>query len=262
MRRISKLLAAGRLVTLLGPGGSGKTRLAIEAAAQENGEVCFVDLAPVDAAGARHTVVQAVVEALGLRESGLFAQPAEARPDPEARLVAALSERPLLLILDNCEHVVDSAARLAHRLLGACPELRVLATSREALGITGEGLCPLPRSPCHRPRRTPSTRWNIRRSACSPTVPPPYARIWTRRPSSAPSSGSASRSTGSRWPSSWPPHACARSPWRRSPPAWTTGSGCSRAATVRRRPGTGRCVRWSSGAGTCWARTNGPWRGG
>ncbi|GLY84182.1 ATP-binding protein [Actinoallomurus iriomotensis] len=149
LQRIGKLLAAGRLVTLLGPGGSGKTRLALEAAAQEKGEVCFVDLAPVagDAAGSRHTVVQAVVEALGLRESGLFAQPADARPDPEARLVAALFERPILLILDNCEHVVDSAARLTHRLLGACPELRVLATSREALGITGEGLCPLPPLP-------------------------------------------------------------------------------------------------------------------
>jgi predicted ATPase/DNA-binding SARP family transcriptional activator len=147
LRRIGKLLAAGRLVTLLGPGGSGKTRLAIEAAAQENGEVCFVDLAPVAGDAGRHTVVQAVVEALGLRESGLFAQTAEARPDPEARLVAALSERPVLLILDNCEHVVDSAARLAHRLLGACPQLRVLATSREALGITGERLCPLPPLP-------------------------------------------------------------------------------------------------------------------
>ncbi|MFB9837876.1 ATP-binding protein, partial [Actinoallomurus acaciae] len=146
LQRIGKLLATGRLVTLLGPGGSGKTRLAIEAAAQENGEVCFVDLAPVadDATGARHSVVQAVVEALGLRESGLFTPTAETRPDPADRLVAALSERPILLILDNCEHVVDSAARLANRLLGACPELRVLATSREALGITGETLWPVP----------------------------------------------------------------------------------------------------------------------
>ncbi|MGH3074644.1 MAG: ATP-binding protein, partial [Gaiellales bacterium] len=149
LQRIGKLLATGRLVTLLGPGGAGKTRLAVEAAGQEKGEVCFVDLAPIcpgpgDDVGPAGAVVQAVIESLGLREAGLFGQAPGHQPDPTGRLVAALHERRILLILDNCEHVVDDAARLAHRLLGDCPGLRVLATSREALGITGESLCPLP----------------------------------------------------------------------------------------------------------------------
>jgi predicted ATPase/DNA-binding SARP family transcriptional activator len=149
LQRIGKLLATGRLVTLLGPGGAGKTRLAIEAAGQEKGEVCFVDLAPIgdDAQDIAGPVAQAVIEALGLRETGLFAQPPEQSPDRVGRLVTALSERRILLILDNCEHVVDDAARLAGRLLGACPGVRVLATSREPLGITGEALCPLPPLP-------------------------------------------------------------------------------------------------------------------
>ena len=162
LQRVGKLLATGRLVTLLGPGGSGKTRLAVEAAGQEKGEVCFVDLAPINqapaphvgpganpdagtpAAGADGAVVQAVIESLGLRESGLFDQVPGPHPDPAGRLAAALRERRILLIIDNCEHVVEEAARLAHRLLAACPGLRVLATSREALGITGEALCPVP----------------------------------------------------------------------------------------------------------------------
>jgi predicted ATPase/DNA-binding SARP family transcriptional activator len=143
LQRIGGLLSGGRLVTLLGPGGAGKTRLAIEAAGREKDEVCFVDLAPVGA-GPDHPVAQAVIESLGVRESSLFAHAAEARPHPGGRLVAALSERRVLLVLDNCEHVVDDAARLVHRLLGSCPGLRVLATSREALGITGESLCPVP----------------------------------------------------------------------------------------------------------------------
>ncbi len=139
--RIGELLSAGRLVTLLGPGGSGKTRLAIESAQRMGREVAFVDLAPVgEAEGA---VVRAVVDALGLREMRLAPVPAE-RPDLVGRLISALTDRKVLLVFDNCEHVVDEAARLAHLLLGACPDLRVLATSREALGITGEALCPLP----------------------------------------------------------------------------------------------------------------------
>jgi predicted ATPase/DNA-binding SARP family transcriptional activator len=141
LERISKLLAAGRLVTLTGPGGTGKTRLAIEAAGREPDEVCFADLAPLAEGG---EVPQAVLGALGLRETGLLPGAAGQPPDPVVRMIAALTNRRLLLILDNCEHVIDAAARLVHRLLGACPGLRVLATSREALGITGEAVCPLP----------------------------------------------------------------------------------------------------------------------
>jgi predicted ATPase/DNA-binding SARP family transcriptional activator len=140
LKRVGKLLGTGRLVTLIGPGGAGKTRLAIESGEREPDEVCFVDLAPVvdDA-----EVPQAAISALGLRESGILGSDASG-PRPAAdRLVSALKDRRTLLILDNCEHVIVAAARLAHLLLGACPGLRILATSREALGITGETLCPM-----------------------------------------------------------------------------------------------------------------------
>lgn len=140
LRRIGKLLGTGRLVTLIGPGGAGKTRLAIEAGEREADDVCFVDLAPlVDGA----EIPLATVSALGLRESGILGSEGAGPRSATDRLVSALKDRRALLILDNCEHVVVAAAGLAHRLLGACPGLRVLATSREALGITGEVLCPL-----------------------------------------------------------------------------------------------------------------------
>ncbi|MBA2897501.1 BTAD domain-containing putative transcriptional regulator [Nonomuraea soli] len=131
-----RLLATGaRLTTLVGPGGVGKTRLATEFAAREPGEVCFVDLSPVtDEAG----VAPAVLGALGVRESGL--QPVG---DPADRLAIALADRDLLLVADNCEQVVVAVARLMRRLLGECQGLRVLVTSREALGLTGETLVPL-----------------------------------------------------------------------------------------------------------------------
>ncbi|GAA2590005.1 BTAD domain-containing putative transcriptional regulator [Actinomadura fulvescens] len=140
LARVGKLLGEGRLVTLLGPGGTGKTRLAIEAGAREDGEVCFVDLSAV-AQGAE--LPQALLGALGVREHGLQAAVPEQRPEPVERLVAAVSDRRLLLILDNCEQVVDEAARLTHRLLTASAGLRVLVTSREVLGITGEAILPL-----------------------------------------------------------------------------------------------------------------------
>ncbi|MFL6051429.1 MAG: BTAD domain-containing putative transcriptional regulator [Actinoallomurus sp.] len=147
LARVNGLLAAERLVTLVGPGGTGKTRLAVEAGGRARGEARFVDLAaverlPKDGTGPDGAVAQAVINTLGVREAGLMPAPG-ALPDPAGRLVEALADRDLLLILDNCEHVIDEAARLVHRLLGACPALRVLATSREALGITGEALCPL-----------------------------------------------------------------------------------------------------------------------
>ncbi|WP_055590962.1 BTAD domain-containing putative transcriptional regulator [Streptacidiphilus griseoplanus] len=144
LTRIADLLGAARLVTLTGPGGAGKTRLALEACGREQGDVCFVELAPLSGGSA---VPQAVAAALGVRETVLPSAPeAGGRTvDLTTRLVAALSGRRTLLVLDNCEHLVSDVARLAHRLLAACPGLRVLATSREALGITGETLCPVPR---------------------------------------------------------------------------------------------------------------------
>ncbi|MET7328532.1 BTAD domain-containing putative transcriptional regulator [Nonomuraea sp. NPDC005650] len=197
---VSALLGSARLVTLLGPGGAGKTRLAIEVARsiaetpegddrkpaahttggtpsggnREPVEVVLVELAsigggsPTDGA-ARGGVVggggdasfravhagvtavgvdlaQVVLGALGVRESGLLAGHAIGPGDrsaPTDRLVAALAGRPMLLVLDNCEHVVHDAAELAERLLSACPDLRVLATSREPLAITAEHLWPV-----------------------------------------------------------------------------------------------------------------------
>ncbi|MEU1749458.1 BTAD domain-containing putative transcriptional regulator [Micromonospora arida] len=139
LKRVGDLLGERRLVTLTGPGGAGKTRLAIEAAGRVDGEVRFVELAGL-ADGS--DVPQAVLSALGLRDAGLRA-PAESGWQTTDRLVEALAERRLLLVLDNCEHVLVDAARLAARLLSACPALRVLATSREPLGLAGEALCPL-----------------------------------------------------------------------------------------------------------------------
>ncbi|MFG6195016.1 BTAD domain-containing putative transcriptional regulator [Nonomuraea sp. JJY05] len=199
---VSALLGSARLVTLLGPGGAGKTRLAVEVARsigeppegddREPTEVVLVELAPVgavaagagasgaDAAGAGTgttdagtgaagapgapgagtgttdagtgaagvgvDLAQVVLGALGVRESGLLGGRAigpGGRFSPVDRLVGALAGRPMLLVLDNCEHVVHEAAELAERLLSACPALRVLATTREPLAITAEHLWPV-----------------------------------------------------------------------------------------------------------------------
>ncbi len=135
---IAELLGEARLVTLTGPGGVGKTRLAVEVCATETEQVCFVELGAVrDGA----LVPPALLRGLGLRERGLHV--AAGDRDPLERLVAALSGRALLLVLDNCEHLVEEVAALAVRLLAASPRLKVLATSREALGVIGEHLHPV-----------------------------------------------------------------------------------------------------------------------
>ncbi|MFG6194149.1 BTAD domain-containing putative transcriptional regulator [Nonomuraea sp. JJY05] len=134
------VLAIGhRLVTLTGAGGSGKTRLATETARTMLTELpdgaWLVELASVGAGG---ELAQAVLTAIGLRDQALLGGTRSG--DPMDRLIDALRERTMLLILDNCEHVIEAAAAFADRLLGECRRLRILATSREPLGIFGEVL--------------------------------------------------------------------------------------------------------------------------
>ncbi|MFZ0752426.1 MAG: BTAD domain-containing putative transcriptional regulator [Trebonia sp.] len=135
---VRELIAARRLTTLIGPGGSGKTRLATETARTLLGDLpdgaWLVDLAAIGADG---DIAQSTLTALGLRDA-LLGETSNA--EPTDRLIAAIREREALLILDNCEHVIESAAVFAHRVLGECQRLRILATSREPLGITGEAL--------------------------------------------------------------------------------------------------------------------------
>ncbi|MET9776045.1 BTAD domain-containing putative transcriptional regulator [Streptomyces sp. NPDC006367] len=153
IRALRADLATARLVTLLGPGGAGKTRLSQEAAegagdtAQDG--VWLAELAPVDDPGA---VPEAVLTALGARETVLYGAGAEEmravttadrRSTALERLVEHCGRRRMLIVLDNCEHVIDAAARLAEELLTRCPHLSILATSREPLGVTGELLRPV-----------------------------------------------------------------------------------------------------------------------
>ncbi|WP_447037042.1 AfsR/SARP family transcriptional regulator [Streptomyces sp. DSM 118878] len=145
-------LTRARLVTLLGPGGAGKTRLSQEAAEAVAGHlpdgVWLAELAPVEDPA---DVPEAILTALGARETVLRGAGAEEMralserhgEDPVVRLVEHCAGRRMLIILDNCEHVVEAAAHLADELLTRCPDLRILATSREPLGVPGESLRPV-----------------------------------------------------------------------------------------------------------------------
>ncbi|MES4906845.1 MULTISPECIES: BTAD domain-containing putative transcriptional regulator [unclassified Streptomyces] len=141
-----------RLITLLGPGGAGKTRLSQEVAESvvdlwPDG-VWLAELAPVDDPG---TVPETVLTALGARQTvirgtaaeGLRAATDPTTFDPLTRLVEHCAPRRMLIVLDNCEHLVDAAARLAETLLTRCPGVTVLATSREPLAVPGELVRPV-----------------------------------------------------------------------------------------------------------------------
>ena len=131
------VLAVNRLVTLTGAGGAGKTRLAVHVAAELGAEfgdgVCYVDLAPIT-----HPDVVSVTAARAL---GLPDQPGRSTLDT---LLQHLRDRHILLVLDNCEHLIEASAALVAALLGAAPRLTVLATSREPLGVTGEAAWQVP----------------------------------------------------------------------------------------------------------------------
>ena len=143
---VRRLLSGSRLVTLTGVGGVGKTRLALRAAAglrRAFGDGVW--LVQLDQLRDEALVAQAVAGALGLQS--------RASDTPEAPLAGYLADRQLLLVLDNCEHLVDAAAKLTDLLLRAAPGLRVLATSRESLNITAEMVLPVPPLPAPDPGR-------------------------------------------------------------------------------------------------------------
>jgi predicted ATPase/DNA-binding XRE family transcriptional regulator len=127
LAEVHQLLRSVRLLTLTGAAGVGKTRLALEVARGVEAEVGFVEFAPLAEMGA---VPHQVATALGVQE-----QP---RQPLLQTLALALQARRLILVLDNCEHLLSACAELASTLLRACPWLRVLATSREPLGMAGE----------------------------------------------------------------------------------------------------------------------------
>ncbi|MGI5207955.1 BTAD domain-containing putative transcriptional regulator [Spirillospora sp. CA-108201] len=147
-QRVGKLLRETRLVTLTGPGGAGKTRLAGESAAALLDEmpdgVWFVPLAPVSDPG---DVVQAVLSALAVPESVRPTETTRVVVRPLERLTDFLAAKRAVLVLDNCEHLIDAVARLVDHVVAHADGVRVLATSREPLGITGESLCPVPSLP-------------------------------------------------------------------------------------------------------------------
>jgi hypothetical protein len=198
LRDVLQRLESSRLLTLTGPGGTGKTRLALAAAQAADGlfpgRVCWAELAP---AGDPGIVAQTVASQLGVPDMpGL---------DAAEAIAGHVSGRPVLIVLDNCEHLAAAVAGLTEQLLAACPALSILATSREPLGVEGNAAGRSRRCPCLRrrpgtgplpgprplPRWPPRTRCgssNKGRSSCGPrsgsatTTPPPSctsATAWT-----------------------------------------------------------------------------------
>ena len=159
LQEVKAALAVSRLVTLLGPGGVGKTRLALRAAADlQRGVADGVWLVELGGLTAPELVPKAVMTAIGLGdESGRW---------PVSRLIDHLTTKRLLLVLDNCEHLLDACAVLADSLLREAPELRILATSRQPLGIAPERVVPV--EPLSLP--DPTAAMTVERAAQSEAV--------------------------------------------------------------------------------------------
>ncbi len=222
---VRELIAEHRLTTLIGPGGAGKTRLATETARTLLGDLpdgaWLVELAAIGADG---DVAQSTLAALGLRDALLGGTP---NAEPVDRLIAAIRDREALLILDNCEHVIESAAAFAYRVLGECQRLRSWrrAGNRSASLVRRCGWSS--RWPCRKGAPAPARSSPRRQSSCCGTGPARCAGISRSTPARCrPWRTSAGRWTGCRWPSNWPRPGCAPCPSISSPTGSMTGSAC------------------------------------
>jgi predicted ATPase/DNA-binding SARP family transcriptional activator len=180
LREVAKLVEQHRLVTVVGPGGAGKTSVAVELARRLVGG--FADgVWLVELAGLRdpRLLAEVVVAALGLSEEA--AGPEVAPLSPADRLAGFVRDKALLLVLDNCEHLVAACAELVQRLLRAGPGLKVLATSREVLGVPGEAVWPVP------PLAVPAAADGAAAGGAAPEVLAGYdaVRLFSERAASA-----------------------------------------------------------------------------
>ncbi|WP_431218455.1 BTAD domain-containing putative transcriptional regulator [Leifsonia xyli] len=223
---VEDLIATSRLTTILGAGGLGKTRLAQEIGnrAVHTPAVIVVELASVRNG---EDVELAFASTLGIREARA-ARPTDpgAQLDLRSRILGLLAERETLLIVDNCEHIVDAAAAYVRDILDSTTNVRVLATSRAPLAIGAEHVYPLDSLKSTDGGASGGRLRTItaRRSPCSSTGPVPPAPAPCCRWMS--SHACATASTASRSPSSWPPPARAPSRWTRSSAGSATASPC------------------------------------
>jgi predicted ATPase/class 3 adenylate cyclase len=143
LSQIAEHLGTASLVTLTGVGGSGKTRVAIEAGTREGARfpdgVAFIDLS---ALAEPELIARTVAGGVGVPDMGAAGEPG--RQSAADHLVAYLAARRMLLVLDNCEHLIDGCAALVDRVLAECPQVKVLATSREGLAMEGESTIAVP----------------------------------------------------------------------------------------------------------------------
>jgi class 3 adenylate cyclase len=206
---VRQTLVANRLVTLTGAGGAGKTRLAIEVAGQMAADfgdgVGYADLAPI---ADPDLVPLAMAGALGLAD-----QPSRSTTDTLIRFVA---DRRMLVVLDNCEHLLDAVAALTIALLSACPGLTLLATSREPIGVGGEVTWRVPSLSVD----DEAVELFVDRACCA------RSDFNTTDDDVHKCGRSAVASTACRWPSNWPRPGCGRCRSTRSWTVCTTASAC------------------------------------
>src|SRR6185437_13197897 len=249
---IAQALGRTRLLTLTGPGGAGKTRLACEVAAGLGGRypdgVHVAELASLSRPELVPHTVAAVLDV-----------PIPGPEAAEAALARQLADRRLLLVLDNCEHLLDACARLTAEVLRGCPGVIVLATSREPLRVGGEVTWRTPSlalricAPCHHLIGWRS--WSRYGCSSSERTTPPRASRSTRRPRRQ-WPRSASAWTGCRWLSNSRRPGPRPSRPARSRRGWAMRYGCWTAAADPRSPASRRCTpRWR-GATICSTGTS------